>query len=454
MRYFSKFILTIFLSVSFFELTAQATIKVNCNIQGGGNSLFLYEFNGFGFSPKHSVSSIKPGEYVIEVPKQDPRMFFIGQNSEQVIPIILGQEDNVQISGNAENIGSALISNSKENEGYNNLKIWIGNMNNEMGELMQAMGEGNAAKQSQIVNQIASLDARKIRMLDSLQSVNKFQYRVMALNAYQSYFLNNKDNRYPDELSYFLNEFFSKVDFSDPGYNHLIWLYETFRTYVNVMVNAGVVDNQIEYFIENVLTKTPAGSHARLQCLGATIAVMQTQKHPLLAKYGKRFIAEFQEQSPEAAMEISELLERTMRLMEGASAPLFSQVSPEGVPINLSDFKGKYVLLDFWASWCGPCRKENPNVVKLYEKYNNKGFEILGISLDQNRERWLQAIQADKLTWKHTSDLKGWSNEVGKLYEISAIPKTFLIDPKGVIIARDLRGAALEQKLAEIFTNK
>jgi peroxiredoxin len=88
----------------------------------------------------------------------------------------------------------------------------------------------------------------------------------------------------------------------------------------------------------------------------------------------------------------------------------------------------------------------------LYNKYKNQGFEILGISLDQNRERWLQAIQADKLTWKHTSDLKGWSNEVGKLYEISAIPKTFLLDPKGIIIAKDLRGAALEGKLAQIFS--
>ena len=112
------------------------------------------------------------------------------------------------------------------------------------------------------------------------------------------------------------------------------------------------------------------------------------------------------------------------------------------------------MLLDFWASWCGPCRKENPNVVKLYNKYKTKGFEILGISLDQNRERWLQAIQADQLTWKHTSDLKGWSNEVSKLYEISAIPKTFLVDPNGMIIARDLRGAELERKLAEIFTEK
>jgi len=454
MNRFPNLYLTLILSLLHIGLSGQSTIKVICNLNGGGNSLFLYEFNGFGFSPKHSVSAEKAGSFVMEVPRQSPRMFYIGQNSDQVIPIILGQEDMVQITGNAENIGAATISNSKENDGYNNLKLIIGNLNNEMGEILRGLSEGNPANQNNLVNQLASLDAKKLFLLDSLKGVNPLQYRVMALNAYQSFQLNNKDNRYPDELSYFLNEFFAKVDFSDPGYDHLIWMYESFRTYVNVMVGAGVVEDQVDFFIDNLIRKTKEGSHTRLQCLGATIAVLQSQKHPLLAKYGKRFVDEFQDKAPEAAMEISEMLERTMRLMEGAKAPEFTQVSPEGTPIRLTDFKGKYVLLDFWASWCGPCRKENPNVVKLYDRYKSQGFEILGISLDQNRERWLQAIQADKLTWKHTSDLKGWSNEVGKLYEISAIPKTFLLDPNGVIIARDLRGAALEGKLAEIFSPK
>jgi len=454
MRKLSGFVFLIMFALLQTGLTGQSTIQVICNLSGGGNSLFLYEFNGFGFSPKHSVTALKPGQFVMDVPRQTPRMFYIGQNSDQVIPVILGQEDKVEITGNAESMGTAVISNSKENDGYNNLKNIIGGLNNEMGEILRGLSEGNPANQNQLVNQLAGLDAKKLRLLDSLKVVNPFQYRVMALNAYQSYQLNNKDNRYPDELSYFLNEFFAKVDFSDPGYNHLIWLYETFRTYVNVMVNAGVVENQVEYFIENIISKIPEGSHARMQCLGATIAVMQSLKHPLLAKYGKRFVTEYQDKAPDAAMEISEMLERTMRLMEGAKAPEFTQVSPEGTPVKLTDFKGKYVLLDFWASWCGPCRKENPNVVKLYNKYKTKGFEILGISLDQNRERWLQAIQADQLTWKHTSDLKGWSNEVSKLYEISAIPKTFLVDPNGMIIARDLRGAELERKLAEIFTEK
>jgi len=135
----------------------------------------------------------------------------------------------------------------------------------------------------------------------------------------------------------------------------------------------------------------------------------------------------------------------------GAVAPDFTQNDPDGNPIKLSDFKGKYVLIDFWASWCGPCRRENPNVVKAYAKYHEKGFEILGVSLDQKKEAWLKAIADDQLTWKHVSDLKYWNNEVGTLYAVRAVPQNFLLDPTGKIVAKNLRSEALEANLAEIF---
>lgn len=135
----------------------------------------------------------------------------------------------------------------------------------------------------------------------------------------------------------------------------------------------------------------------------------------------------------------------------GQIAPEFSQNDAEGNPIKLSDFRGKYLLIDFWASWCGPCRGENPNVVKAYAKYHDKGFEILGISLDSKKEAWIKAIADDKLSWKHVSDLKYWNNEVGVLYAVRAIPQNFLLDPKGVIVGKNLRGEALNKKLAELF---
>lgn len=135
----------------------------------------------------------------------------------------------------------------------------------------------------------------------------------------------------------------------------------------------------------------------------------------------------------------------------GTDALDFTQDDVNGKPVTLSSFKGKYVLLDFWASWCKPCRMENPNVVKVYNQFKDKNFTILGVSLDQSKDAWVKAIQSDKLTWNHVSDLQQWNNAVAHLYHIQSIPGNFLIDPNGKIIARDLRGDDLEKKLCELF---
>ncbi|GEP96400.1 TlpA disulfide reductase family protein [Chitinophaga cymbidii] len=129
----------------------------------------------------------------------------------------------------------------------------------------------------------------------------------------------------------------------------------------------------------------------------------------------------------------------------------FEQKDPQGKLVKLSSFRGKYVLIDFWASWCGPCRMENPNVVAAYHQFKDKNFTILGVSLDKSRGDWLEAIEQDGLVWTQVSDLKGWGNEAAQLYGVRGIPQNFLIDPKGKVIATNLRGKALEQKLAAIL---
>ena len=135
----------------------------------------------------------------------------------------------------------------------------------------------------------------------------------------------------------------------------------------------------------------------------------------------------------------------------GQQAPEIILPGLTGDSVRLGDLKGKVVLVDFWASWCGPCRAENPNVVRAYSKYKGKGFEILAVSLDDRKDKWLAAIQADNLSWTHVSDLKGWKNAAAELYSIRAIPQNLLIDPQGKIIAKNLRGEALETKLGEIM---
>lgn len=149
--------------------------------------------------------------------------------------------------------------------------------------------------------------------------------------------------------------------------------------------------------------------------------------------------------------QVKEIIESAKKTAIGKQAIDFAQPDINGNTVSLSSYKGKYVLVDFWASWCGPCRAENPNLVRLYSKYHSDKFDILGISLDNNKAPWQKAISSDKLTWTQVSDLKSWESKVVQAYGIKGIPFNMLLDKDGKIIAKNLRGAALQKKLEEIF---
>lgn len=155
----------------------------------------------------------------------------------------------------------------------------------------------------------------------------------------------------------------------------------------------------------------------------------------------------------EYVVKLKELVAEKKKTAVGVEAPDFTMNDPEGKPVQLSSLRGKVVMIDFWASWCAPCRQENPNVVKLYQQYHDKGFEIIGVSLDRTKEEWVQAIKDDKLSWIHVSDLQFWQNTAARLYSVNAIPQTYLLDKEGKIIGKGLRGEQLEKKLKELFPN-
>jgi peroxiredoxin len=155
----------------------------------------------------------------------------------------------------------------------------------------------------------------------------------------------------------------------------------------------------------------------------------------------------------EGGQQLTQLIANNKIGAVGTQSLDFTQPDTTGTPVSLSSFHGKYVLVDFWASWCGPCRYENPNVVENFKKFNNKNFTILSVSLDKpgQKDKWIEAIHHDSLTWSHVSDLQFWNNAAAQLYHIQSIPQNLLVDPDGKIIAKNLRGPALQAKLCEIF---
>ena len=168
-----------------------------------------------------------------------------------------------------------------------------------------------------------------------------------------------------------------------------------------------------------------------------------------LIAYADKIKSQFQDNV--VVSQFLEEVEKLKRLAVGQPAPLFESYTPENKTIKLIDYRGKYVLVDFWASWCIPCRKENPNLVKIYHTYKDKGFDILSVSLDNNPGSWMRAIDEDKLAWTNVSDLKAWSSSLIIDYRIKAIPSSVVLDPEGKIIAKNLRGKELEELLKSIL---
>ncbi|MEM1123260.1 MAG: TlpA disulfide reductase family protein, partial [Bacteroidota bacterium] len=413
------------------------------------DSLFLYQFEGFGFSKAHTATK-KGKAFEFRLPQSDAQFYYLGKELSKLKPIILGTESDIKVKGDCADLTKVLVG-SKINQDYEELKKQIGELKMEvtkkMQELQKAQSDEGAKRMA--IFELSELDDKKMDLLNEYRSKNPLFAEVVAINTYLS-FQNNADNYY-SEIDYFANEFFQFADFKSPYYQYNPWVFEAFKEYAITLGSVSMEKELHQSYVDDALKQIDPTSHAYQLALAGVVAAMDERRHKNYVLYGKQLIAKYEKENTDLIAPLKKRIEGVGGFSDGALAPDFVQKTPDGAEMRLSDLRGNVVLVDFWASWCGPCRRENPHVKKLYEKYSHRGFEILGVSLDRTEASWKRAIEQDGLEWYHVSDLKGWKNEVAKMYSVSSIPHTILLDKEGRIIARKLRAAQLEEVLEQIF---
>lgn len=381
-------------------------------------------------------------------------MYFVGVNLNDIKELLLSPNEAVTLSNSKLNFAEANVTKSKLNQSYTDVHELLRKRSASFSELVS---EYNSSKKDQVrrielLQRIKELDATRKNYHDSLKLSEPMLARFAAFHTYPSY-QNNKKGK-EREGQYYARAFFNAVDFKDTVYARLPIFYENVKLYAASITRSGLSRVEQQFHLDSMLNLIgKQNPNYKSALMGVTLGMMGKKNH-LFVPYAKQYLTQFRGEEPVIdGFFDKEVAKLKGKVTIGQPAPNLVGTNPEGKKIELKDFKGKYVLIDFWASWCGPCRRDNPHVVQLYEQYKSKGLEILGVSLDSKKGSWVKAIEKDKLTWPQISDLKGWKSELAKLYGVRSIPHTVLVKPNGDIEVLRLRGPALDARLKLIFRN-
>jgi thiol-disulfide isomerase/thioredoxin len=409
--------------------------------------IYIYELRG-DLSLVIDSSSLKGGKFSF-IPKTQkfPRgVYRVGVSQSLYSEVILSDED-VEMEIPYRNWESAMIRNSEENRYFMTLRDLNQKVKTEMEILENKYRLLLPKAQTNRPEFEKSFQALKEKADSLLKNQSKKTIEMQATN--KALYFAKLARLMSADSSLDQNTFITKADFEDPeNLRADIWTNRVSSYFQRFGEGDGekwgILSDQI---IQMTQPGTPAREvayRAVAKALlpleqngmnnGYEVASLYAKEFP--GKVSSRFLENFTPGPPAV----------------GEKAPEIELADRSGNPLKLSSLKGKVVLLDFWASWCGPCRHENPTVVKAYDKYKEKGFTVFSVSLDNSKDKWLAAIAKDGLTWEnHVSDLKGWQSAGAALYKVSGIPATFLLDKEGKIVAKNLRGPALEEKLKELL---
>lgn len=418
----------------------------------------LYEHDGIKLVPLVEIpvttNEQKVGTFNMPI-SVEHGFYFIGQNDKNYKMLILGNEGNVNIKGAFTAFQQAMIE-SPENIAYQEMSAELGAIQKEFQGLMNQYqaAVNNPALATGLDAKMADVDKKKLALLAKYKKSHPLVHKTVAIQTYLSYQNNKAANE--SEADYFTANYFKQAgNFKEETWNKVPHMMDMFRQYASTLTMLGIPNKVQITKAQAQLDGIPANSVvAYKSALSGIMLGFMDKNNPAFIHFAKIFVTKYETEDAQIAGFLNNKIASLASFNVGGEAPDFTQNTPEGTPLSLKELRGKVVMIDFWASWCGPCRKENPHVKGLYEKYKGKGFDILGVSLDNSKDRWLKAIEQDGLPWHHISDLGGWKNAAAVMYGVTSIPQTVLVDAEGNIIARNLRGPALDQKLAEIFAGK
>lgn len=439
--------------------SAGGSTVITGNLQAcHADSIRLFQIQGGNAITLTSAAlTSKDGNSTFEMSVKLPAegMYMLGDAPQRAQTFLFGSEGGThELTGNCQNVqGSYRLSNAPVNDQYQSMMQRLQAHNQRMQMLMQNMQVFRMSDPSQVQRlqgEMQTANTSHYAWLDSMAADPGIIGKIAKLYNYKPFMSDPSHSSYGNEMEYFRQTFMSAVDFNDPVISALPQVFEKARAYSASLAQRGTPPEVLKSTFDELLGKAGAGSPGHQNLLKGIVGGLEQVKHDLYITYGETYVTGYP-QDVQFVGAVNANINKMKATRVGAAAPEISENDPSGNPVSLSDFRGNYVLVDFWASWCRPCRMENPNVVKAYKKYHPKGFEIMAVSLDQKKDKWVAAIEQDGLVWKHCSDLKGWSSRPAATYGVSSIPATVLVDEQGNIAARNLRGPALEKKLEEIY---
>lgn len=426
----------------------------NCNPQ---DSLRIYGYSGTTLVQLAATPlTLTEGKYTfnININGLEKGFYFVGMSPQNIVPLILGEETPIHLIGDCKAFNTNLsISGSADNKAWNELNQRINRMTQNTNQYLQYFRSFPIDQvDATIQKKLQELDKEKAVLLDSLNKANPFLGNIVGLKTYLSFQFNHLPQE--EEPEYFARTFFGHCNLKNKDFERIHFVMEQAQQYANTLTMLGMsAEEQIGYaskLIEGLDAKS--NTYAML-LVGLTTGFMG-KNDDCFNHFSSLYLKDYEQVNPNLSQHLKTTMDKVKPTLIGQPALDFKLTTPEGKEVSLSDYKGKVVMVDFWASWCKPCRKENPNVVRIYNRFKDKGFEILGVSLDNNKDSWVEAIQKDKLTWTHVSDLAGWGSLAAKQYGVTGIPYTLIIGRDGKIIEKNLRGEQLEKKLEKILNAK